>query len=157
VLSGRLSAFRVVHIATHGLLRQDHPELSALVLSRFAPDGTPRDGYLRVPDLETLHLPADLVVLSACRTALGRETPGEGLVGLPQAFFTAGATRVLVSLWQVEDASTAALMTTFYRHLLLDHDTPAAALRKAQLALRAQPRWSAPRYWAGFVLQGDWK
>jgi CHAT domain-containing protein/Tfp pilus assembly protein PilF len=157
VLSGRLSAYRILHIATHGLLRQDHPELSALVLSRFDRDGTPRDGYLRLPDLEALHLPADLVVLSACNTALGRETPGEGLVGLPQAFFTAGATRVLVSLWRVEDASTAALMTTFYRRLLLAHDSPAAALRQAQLAVRAQPRWSAPRYWAGFVLQGDWK
>jgi CHAT domain-containing protein len=97
------------------------------------------------------------VVLSACETALGRETPGEGLVGLPQAFLAAGAQRVLVSLWQVEDESTAALMTHFYRHLLVDRLPPGKALREAQLAIRAQPRWRAPRYWAGFVLQGDWR
>jgi CHAT domain-containing protein/tetratricopeptide (TPR) repeat protein len=157
VTSGRLSRFRTLHIATHGLLRQDHPELSALVLSRFDKEGRPRDGYLRVPDVEALSLPADLVVLSACETALGRETAGEGMEGLPQAFFTAGASRVLVSLWQVEEASTEALMETFYRRLLRDHQPAAKALREAQLAVRAQPQWSDPRFWAGFVLEGDWR
>jgi CHAT domain-containing protein/tetratricopeptide (TPR) repeat protein len=157
VTSGRLAPYRILHFATHGALRLDHPELSALVLSRFDSGGAPRDGYLRVPDLENLDLSADLVVLSACSTALGPQTPGEGVVGLPQAFFTAGASQVLVSLWQVEEESTAALMTTFYRHLLLDHHPPGQALREAQLAIRAHPQWSAPRYWAGFVLQGDWQ
>ena len=114
--------------------------LSALVLSRFDRHGTPRDGELRVSDLSALDLPADLVVLSACGTALGRETPGEGLFGLPQAFFTAGATRVVVSLWKVGDESTAALMERFYRGLLGEHLSPAAALRRAQLAIRADPR-----------------
>jgi CHAT domain-containing protein/tetratricopeptide (TPR) repeat protein len=157
VTGGRLARFRTLHIATHGLLRQDHPELSALVLSRFDQEGKPRDGYLRVPDVEALSLPADLVVLSACETALGRETAGEGMEGLPQAFFTAGASRVLVSLWQVEESSTEALMEAFYRRLLRDHLPAARALREAQLAIRAQPQWSDPRFWAGFVLEGDWR
>jgi CHAT domain-containing protein/tetratricopeptide (TPR) repeat protein len=155
VMSGALAGYRYLHFATHGLLRTDHPELSALVLSRFDRRGEPHDGSLRVPDVAGLDLPADLVVLSACSTALGRETAGEGLVGLPQAFFTAGAQRVLVSLWQVEDESTAALMRHFYRRLLVDRVPPARALRDAQLAIRGQARWRSPRYWAGFVLQGD--
>jgi CHAT domain-containing protein len=157
VTGGRLGSYRILHFATHGELKTDHPELSALVFSRLDRQGRPRDGYLRVSDLEGLHLPADLVVLSACNTALGRETPGEGLVGLPQAFLTAGASRVLVSLWQVEDFSTAALMKGFYRRLLAGHQPPGQALREAQLEVRANPRWRAPRYWAGFVLQGDWR
>lgn len=157
VTSGGLSPFRTVHFATHGLQRIDHPELSSIVLSRFDRNGAPRDGYLRVSDISGLHLQADLVVLSACETALGKPAPGEGLVGLPQAFLAAGAQRVLVSLWQVEDESAAALMTEFYRHLLVDRRSPGQALREAQLAIRAQPRWRAPRYWAGFVLQGDWR
>jgi CHAT domain-containing protein len=157
VTGGRLSRYRVLHFATHGVLRPDHPELSALVLSRFDRTGKPRDGYLRVSDIEELDLPADLVVLSACETALGRETPGEGLVGLPQAFFTAGATRVLVSLWDVEEDSTATLMTEFYGRLVSQHVPPGQALRQAQLAVRSQPRWRSPRFWAGFILQGDWR
>jgi CHAT domain-containing protein/tetratricopeptide (TPR) repeat protein len=157
VTSGRLSRYRTLHFATHAIQRTDQAELSALVLSRFDRQGRPIDGYLRVPDLAGLDLPADLVVLSACDTALGREISGEGLVGLPQAFLTAGARRVLVSLWQVEDESTAALMAEFYRRLLIDHHSAGRALREAQLAIRSQPRWRSPRYWAGFVLIGDWK
>jgi CHAT domain-containing protein/Tfp pilus assembly protein PilF len=157
VTSGRLSKFRMIHIATHGLQRSDRPELSALVLSRYDRQGTPREGYLRAPDVALLDLPAELVVLSGCETALGPQIPGEGLVGLPQAFFAAGAQRVLVSLWHVEDESTAALMVSFYRHLLVEHMPPGKALREAQLAIRSQPRWTSPRYWAGFVLQGDWR
>lgn len=157
VMSGRLSGFSILHIATHGLQRMDPPELSALALSRFDSKGIPQDGYLRVTDIMGLGLSADLVVLSACETALGREVRGEGLAGLPQAFLGAGAQRVLVSLWQVEDESTAELMTQFYRRLLVERFPPGKALREAQLAVRAQPRWSSPRYWAGFVLQGDWR
>lgn len=157
VTSGRLAKFRMIHIATHGLQRSDRPELSALVLSRYDRQGNPREGYLRASDLANLDLPSELVVLSGCETALGPQIPGEGLVGLPQAFFAAGAQRVVVSLWHVEDESTAALMGLLYRHLLVEHMTPGKALREAQLAIRSQPRWSSPRYWAGFVLQGDWR
>jgi CHAT domain-containing protein len=102
-------------------------------------------------------MPADLVVLSACRTGLGLELNGEGLVGLTQSFFNAGASRVLVSLWDVDDQATDRLMEHFYRELLQTGRPPGAALRAAQLSMRGDPRWSAPYYWAGFVLQGDWR
>jgi CHAT domain-containing protein len=102
-------------------------------------------------------LGAELVVLSACRTALGRQIRGEGLVGLTRGFMYAGAQQVLASLWKVDDLATAELMQRFYRGLLKRGLRPAAALRAAQLELASSPRWSAPYYWAGFVLQGDWR
>jgi CHAT domain-containing protein/tetratricopeptide (TPR) repeat protein len=157
VASGHLSGYRILHFATHAFQLTDQSELSALIFSRFDRQGRPIDGYLRAADLEGLDLSADLVVLSACDTALGRQAPGEELAALPQAFFIAGAQRVLASLWQVEDESTAALMTEFYRCLLVQHFPPARALREAQVAIRSQPRWESPRYWAGFVLIGDWR
>jgi CHAT domain-containing protein len=155
-VGGRLADYRILHFATHGVLRAEHPELSALVLSRYRDDGTPREGRLSLYEVYGLRLPADLVVLSACRTALGREVRGEGLLGLPRGFLYAGATRVLVSLWDVQDESTAELMRRFYRHLLVAGRSPAAALRAAQLSMLAEPRY-APYHWAGFVLQGDWR
>jgi CHAT domain-containing protein/tetratricopeptide (TPR) repeat protein len=156
VTGGALSWFRILHFATHGFLRTDRPELPALVLSRYDESGRRRDGYLRSTDLGRLDLHADLVVLSACRSALGQEVAGEGLLGLQQAFLRAGARRVLVSLWDVEDRGAQELMRQFYRRLLLDKMPPARALREAQLALLDQPPWQSPYYWAGFVLQGSW-
>jgi CHAT domain-containing protein len=134
-----------------------HPEQSGIVLSGVDAQGRPRDGLLRTPEIYRLHLPAELVVLSACRTALGPEIRGEGLVGLPHGFLTAGARSVLVSLWEVEDRATAELMRRFYRGLLREQLPPAAALRAAQTALRREPGWDSPYFWAGFVLQGDWQ
>lgn len=154
---GRLSPYRIVHFATHALAHSTTPELSGIVLSLFDAAGHPRPGFLRSYEILDLDLPADLVVLSACQTGLGRELKGEGLVGLTQSFFHAGATRVVVSLWNVDDQATATLMTRFYEGLLRRHLPPAAALREAQLAVRADRRWSAPFYWAGFQLQGDWR
>ncbi len=156
VLADTLSEYRILHFATHGILRTDHPELSSLVLSRFDPLGNPRNGYLRVSDITGLRLRADLVVLSACETAFGRQATGAETIDLPEALLAAGARRVLASLWHVEEESTAALMERFYQHLIDGLPAP-KALREAQLAIRAQPRWRAPRYWAGFVLLGDWK
>jgi CHAT domain-containing protein len=153
--SGTLAEYRIVHFATHGLLRTDFPESSALVLSRFDAGGNAVDGYLRVPDIEALNLSTYLVVLSSCST-VGTETVGEGMVGLPQAFFTAGAQRVIATLWAVDDGSSSALMQEFYRHLLGNAEAPAEALRAAQLTIRSRPEWSAPRHWAGFVLSGTW-
>lgn len=155
--SGKLGQYRMVHFATHGLLRSDHPELSSLVLSLYDEQGRSRDGLLRLSDIYNLELKADLVVLSACQTALGKEIRGEGLVGLTRGFMYAGAERVLASLWSVEDRATAELMKRFYRALLIENLRPAAALRKAQLDMAASPRWSSPYYWAGFSLQGEWK
>lgn len=155
VLSGELSRYRIVHMATHGVFDADRPELSGIVLSQVDPQGRPQNGLLRAHEIYRLHLPAELVVVSACRSALGREIPGEGLVGLTRGFLYAGARRVLVSLWEVEDRATAELMRLFYREMLVAGRAPAAALRTAQIALRRQPEHEAPYYWAGFVLQGD--
>jgi CHAT domain-containing protein len=108
-------------------------------------------------DIYNLRLDADLVVLSACQTALGKEIKGEGLVGLTRAFFYAGAPRVVASLWQVNDLATAELMKKFYRGLLERRLRPAAALRAAQIEMSHDPRWKSPYFWAGFVLQGEWR
>ena len=155
--SPSLRDYRIVHFATHGLLNSRHPELSGIVLSLVDENGAPQDGFLRLSDLYSLKLGADLVVLSACQTALGKQVKGEGLLGLTRGFFHAGAPRVIASLWSVRDEATAALMSRFYRSLLRDGQSPSAALRTAQVALWKDPRWKAPYYWAGFVLQGEWR
>jgi CHAT domain-containing protein/Tfp pilus assembly protein PilF len=153
--SGRLAAYRYVHFATHGILDTEHPGLSKLVLSQVAPDGQPRDGSLRLQDIYNLQLNADLVVLSACRTALGKEIRGEGLLGLTRGFMYAGSARVLASLWSVEDRATWKLMEKVYRHLLIDKLPAAESLRLAQLEMARQG--ALPYYWAGFSLQGEWR
>jgi CHAT domain-containing protein len=157
VLGGTLGRYRILHFATHGVYDMDHPELSGIVLSRVDPQGRPREGFLHAYEVPGLDLPAELVVLSACDTALGEEIRGEGLVGLTRGFLQAGARSVLVSLWEVEDRATAELMRRFYRELLQRRRPAAAALRAAQLALQREPGWRAPYHWAGFVLQGDWR
>ena len=150
-----LGRYRVVHLSTHGRIDADRPELSQLVFSRFDPRGRPREGALFAHELFDLDLPAELVVLSACETALGQEVRGEGLVGLTQGFLSAGAAAVLVSLWRVDDRATARLMERFYRRLLAGQ-SPAESLREAQLSLRQDTGWRAPYHWAGFVLQGEY-
>jgi CHAT domain-containing protein len=120
--------------------------------------GRPQDGFLRLGDIYNLKLPVDLVVLSACRTGIGKEVRGEGLVGLTRGFMYAGASRVVSSLWKVDDEATAELMKSFYRHMLKEGRPAAAALRMAKSELRqARAEWRAPYFWAGFVLQGDWR
>lgn len=156
VTGDRLADYRLVHFATHGILNAEMPELSGLVLSLVGTDGTPRDGFLRLQDIYELRLDADLVTLSACRTALGQEVRGEGLVGLARGFMYAGASRVVASLWDVEDRATAELMTRFYRGMLEEGRAPAAALRAAQAEMWSDERWRDPYYWAAFVLVGPW-
>ena len=155
-LSAVLADYRIVHFATHGLVDNDHPELSGILLSLFDEQGRAQDGYLRLHDIYNLKLPADLVVLSACSTALGKEVAGEGLVGLVRGFMYAGSRRVLASLWKVDDEATSELMTRFYGAMFREGLTPSAALRAAQLELMRTRRWRRPFYWAAFVLQGDW-
>jgi len=152
-----LGEYRIVHFATHGLINSEHPELSGLVLSLVDEHGQPQDGFLRMLDIYNLNLPAELVVLSACNTGLGKEIRGEGLVGMVRGFMYAGAARVVASLWKVDDEATAELMKRFYQQMLERGLKPAAALRAAQMDMRQQKRWSSPYYWAGFVLQGEWK
>ncbi len=156
-MSPELSQYRIVHFATHGLLNDEHPELSGIVLSLVDQNGRPQNGFLRLHDIYNLNLPAELVVLSACDTGLGKDVKGEGLVGLARGFMYAGAARVVASLWKVDDEATAVLMTHFYRLMLEDGKPPAAALRDAQIAIWKQQRWTAPYYWAAFVLQGEWR
>jgi CHAT domain-containing protein len=98
-----------------------------------------------------------MVVLSACQTAIGKEIRGEGLVGLTRGFMYAGAPRVVASLWKVDDRATAELMKRFYHGMLISRLRPPAALRAAQIELSRQKQWQAPYYWAGFVLQGEWR
>jgi CHAT domain-containing protein len=155
--SGELGQYSIVHFATHGLINSEHPELSGLVLSLLDENGKPQDGFLRTHEIFNLHMPASLVVLSACQTALGKEIKGEGLVGLTRGFMYAGAERVVASLWQVDDQATADLMRRFYHGMLKENLRPAPALRAAQIEMSKSSRWSAPYYWAGFVIQGEWK
>jgi CHAT domain-containing protein len=152
-----LAEYRIVHFATHGIIDNDHPELSGVVLSLFDAEGVPQDGFLRLHDIYNLHLPADLVVLSACSTALGRQVTGEGLVGLVRGFMYAGSRRVVASLWDVDDEATSELMRRFYQRMFQDDLAPAAALRAAQLEMSRVRRWSHPRNWAAFILQGEWR
>jgi CHAT domain-containing protein/Tfp pilus assembly protein PilF len=155
-LSSDLARYRIVHFATHGLLNSEHPELSGLVFSLVDAHGKKQDGFLTLTDIYNLNLPADLIVLSACETALGKEVQGEGLVGLTRGFMYAGASRVVASVWKVDDAATAEMMGKFYSGILKDHLPPAAALKRAQVQMWKQKRWSSPFYWAGFVMQGEW-
>ncbi|MCA1568080.1 MAG: CHAT domain-containing protein [Acidobacteria bacterium] len=153
-----LGRYSVVHFATHGILNEKHPELSGLVLSLYDREGRFReDGFLRLSDIYSFSLPVDLVVLSACRTGLGKEVRGEGLIGLTRGFMYAGAPRVVASLWQVDDEATAQLMRLFYQKMFKEGMSAAEALKAAQVSLSGEKRWNSPYYWAGFVLQGDWR
>jgi len=157
VLSGALRDYKYVHIASHGLVNPFHPELPSIVLSLVDRAGRARDGFLDATDIYNLKLNADLVVLSACQTALGKDVRGEGVVGLTRAFMYAGSSAVVASLWTVPDRSTAELMREFYRGMLVENLRPSAALRRAQIALWKDSRWTRPYYWAAFTLQGEWK
>jgi len=130
--------------------------MSGLVLSLVDKQGKPQAGFLGLDDIYRSHFSADLVVASACETALGEEINGEGLVGLTWGFIYAGAKSVVASLWRVNDASTAELMRLFYTGMELHGLTPAAALREAQLAIARTPQWSAPYFWAEFVIEGEY-
>ncbi|HEX8290126.1 MAG TPA: CHAT domain-containing tetratricopeptide repeat protein, partial [Pyrinomonadaceae bacterium] len=156
-LGGELHKYRYVHFATHGYIDSERPALSAIVLSLVNERGEPQDGLLKTQEIYNLNLPAELVVLSACQTGLGKEIKGEGLVGLTRGFMYAGAARIIVSLWNVSDKGTADLMSRLYKGMLKDGLRPAAALRAAQLELRRQKQWQSPYYWAGFVQQGEWR
>lgn len=156
-MSAELGQYRIVHFATHGLLNNEHPELSGIVFSLVNEQGNSQNGFLRLHDIYNLNLPAELVVLSGCRTGLGKEIRGEGLVGLTRGFMYAGAARVMASLWNVRDTSTARLMERFYQAMMIKRLPPAAALRAAQIEMLNHAALKAPYHWAAFVLQGEWK
>ncbi len=152
-----LQPYGIVHFATHGFWDSKNPELSGIFLSRFDRQGKPLNGTLRLSDIYNLILPKELVVLSACETAVGTDIRGEGLMALTRGFMYAGAARVLASLWKVDDAATAELMKRFYQRLLQENLTPAAALRQAQIAMWQKHPTEVPYTWAAFVLQGEYR
>lgn len=152
-----VGGYRIVHFATHGFYNSEHPELSGIVLAMVKPDGSKINGFMPLQDIYQLDLSAQLVVVSACDTALGKDIKGEGLVSLTRGFMYAGSKSVVTSLWKVDDRATATLMKTFYELMLRDGMTPAAALRSAKQRIRGERAWRAPFFWAGFVLQGEYK
>ena len=151
----KLNKFNYIHFATHGLINEEKPDLSSLVLTGINNSG--EDGFLQASEIFDLKLNADLVVLSACQTGLGKLIRGEGMVGLTRAFLYAGTSSVLVSLWSVSDISTATLMGEFYKNLIKNKLSKTDALHNAQLTLMSDEKFAHPFYWAPFVLIGDWR
>ncbi|BDA71861.1 hypothetical protein CAL7716_060270 [Calothrix sp. PCC 7716] len=158
VTNPELKKYRFLLFATHGIVDTTNPELSGIVLSQVDKQGKPVEkGYLRLGDIFNLDLGAELVVLSACDTGLGKDIKGEGLVGLTRGLMYAGSKRAVVSLWQVSDEGTSKLMPIFYKAVLEGKAPFPVALREAQLQLWQSKEWQSPYYWAAFTLQGDWK
>lgn len=151
-----LTKYAILHLATHGILDPQHPEKSGLILSTMNAKGQAQNGFVGLQDIYSLHAPVDLVVLSACRTGLGKDVRGEGLIGLTRGFIYAGASSVVASLWKVDDEATAELMKRFYTNMLQQGMRPPEALRAAQNSIRQEPEWRAPYYWAAFTLQGEY-
>jgi CHAT domain-containing protein len=156
VKTREIQSYRVLHLATHGILDAQRPQFSGLVLSLVG-NKNDDDGFLRTNEVFNLKLGAPLVMLSACESGLGKVQRGEGVIGLTRAFMYAGAPTVGVTLWSVADKPTAELMTDFYQHLLGPNASPSSAMREAQLAMISGKKYSAPFYWAPFVLVGEWK
>lgn len=151
VKSGELKNYKLLHFATHGMVDEVHPELSRIYLQQ---SGENEDGYLYSGEIYNLQLNASLVTLSACQTGLGKISKGEGVIGLSRALVYAGAKNIIVSYWSVADQSTAELMTNFYRELLLPKATLSSSLQKVKLDMLQNSTYSAPYYWAPFVLIG---
>jgi CHAT domain-containing protein len=152
-----LSKYAILHFATHGVLHPEKAEYSGFYLSTVDTEGHRQDGFINMQDVYGLNAPVDLVVLSACRTGLGKDVRGEGLIGLTRGFMFAGASSVVSSLWKVDDEATAELMKHFYANMLQKKMRPAEALRAAQNTLRQVPHWQSPHFWAAFTLQGEFK
>ncbi|MEG5174013.1 CHAT domain-containing tetratricopeptide repeat protein [Microcoleus sp. B3-D7] len=154
---GNLVNYQIVHFATHGIANSKNPELSGILMSMIDDKGNLVNGFLRLSDIFNLKLAANLVVLSACQSGRGQNVRGEGMVGLTRGFMYAGAQRVAVSLWNVDDEGTSVLMQKFYQKMQEQKLAPAAALRAAQMEMMQQEKWKSPYYWAAFTLQGEWK
>jgi CHAT domain-containing protein len=155
LLSSRLSDYKIIHFATHGLVDESHPELSGIVLSRFDEGRNQIDEMVRLQDIYSMDLNADLVVLSACGTGIGKDVKGEGLMSLHHAFLQVGAETVVSSMWKVEDTATLELMKEFYSGISDGQLSTSEALRRAQLKLLNSNRYRSPFYWAAFTMNGD--
>ncbi|MBL1198988.1 MAG: tetratricopeptide repeat protein [Nostoc sp. GBBB01] len=161
--SKQLRQYRHLLFATHGIFDPVNPASSGIVLSLVDKQGKPQTrSFLRLNDIFNLDLPAELIVLSACESGRGEDVQGEGLVGLTRGFMYAGAARVTVSLWNAKDQSTKELMIAFYKQMLEQKKSPAAALNFAQRQMWLRKdlpdtAWKHPRYWAAFTMQGEWR
>lgn len=155
IFEENLKDYRILHFATHTLINDWQPEISAIVLSLFAEDGKSINGFVRSNDILRIDLDADLVVLSSCRSGAGKQIKGEGMISLANSFFAAGARHLLVSLWDVNDKVTAELMLRFYRKHLKERKSFSVSLRESQIEIMSDKRWNAPYYWSAFVLNGD--
>ena len=156
-LSSLLHQYRYLHFGTHGIVDPRQPELSGLLLSRLDSQGRSQEGLLRFYEIYKMDLPVELVTLGSCRSAVGPRVRGEGLIGVTRSFLYAGASRVVGSLWDVDDKATAELTIRLYRGILREGKPPAVALQDAQVSMMQEEAWSSPYYWAGFVLQGEWR
>jgi CHAT domain-containing protein len=157
VRSPAIAQYRILHFAAHGVFNNERPELSGIILSLYDKEARPRAGFLRLQEIYNLNLPVELVVLSACDTALGKEIDGEGLIGLTRGFMNAGSSAVVASLWKVDEDATAELMKYFYTGVLKERLAPATALRNAQTKMWQNKRRHPPYYWAAFVLHGEYR
>ncbi len=157
LLNLKTADYKIIHFATHGLTDEKRPELSGIVLSRFDEKGQKLNEFFRIQDIYGLNLNADLVVLSACETGIGKAVKGEGLMSLNNAFLQTGAKTVMSSLWKVEDSATLELMKNFYGAMKDKNLTPSESLRQAQIKLREKPQYKSPFYWAAFTVQGDFR
>jgi CHAT domain-containing protein len=154
VMNTDLNPYRIVHLATHGILNGQNPARSGMILSTVDSQGELQRSLLSTADVFNLKLSSDLVVLSGCTTALGKEIQGEGLIGMTGGLMYSGSQQVAAGLWDVDDDGTALLMTQFYQGMLKQGLSPAAALRSAQINLLKSQNWKAPYYWSAFTLQG---
>jgi CHAT domain-containing protein len=157
VVADDFSRHKILHFATHGVVNDRQPEQSGIMLSLVDEEGNAQNGFLRLSDVYKLKLNSDLIVLSACRSALGKQISGEGFVGLTRGFISSGAQNVIASLWKVDDEATAEFMNQFYQAMLRRQLTPTAALQKAKQSMQAHPKWNHPYYWAAFVAQGEYQ
>ena len=154
VLEALTSEYSILHFATHGLLNSEEPSLSGLMFSKTSR----RPNFWLAPEISAADIQAGLVVLSACESAVGKGVSGEGMLSLSRAFLEGGASHVIGTLWKVEDAATAQLVSQFYSNLVDDSLAISIALQKAQLTTyqNRDNDWRDPYFWAGFQLQGGW-
>lgn len=149
------SKLLILHLATHTVINTNDPELSFIMLSAIAENGERINSYLTLQDVYNLNLSADLVVLSSCQSGLGRQFKGEGLLGFGHAFLSTGTSKLITTLWDVDDQFTSIFMKKFYENLNSDPKNAVDALQKTQQSFITDPKWSNPFYWAAFNIQGD--
>jgi CHAT domain-containing protein/Tfp pilus assembly protein PilF len=155
--NSNLKDYRILHFATHGLLNSNRPELSGLVFSLYDKNGKKQAGFLSLNDIYNLDLSSDLIVLSACQTALGKDVRGEGLIGMSRGFLYAGSNRIIASLWKVDDSATAEFMKRFYGNHLQKGMSASKALQQTKIEMKNIKRYNSPYYWSAFTLLGDWQ